>query len=272
MVQGYYIWRIWILSNNTTARNGKIILVALLLLLLLGRLGFTIGIGVFSHFAGTWAKFQGTFAPNFCVLMTNSFSAVIDGIIAISMIFLLRRNQAGFNHAMDSVLRWIIVYSVNTGAVTTVVSVIIAITYSTLKENMVFLGLVALTAKLYANTLLGMLNARRMMRNKASASAEINASAYSGSHGSRSGGSVVSPSENWRRKSYHGTMPQAIIINNNRVQSGMRRPDSFDYNPKLQPAALGDEVAMQPLGAELSSDPPPMRIQVHTSRGSYGDV
>lgn len=48
----------------------------------------------------------------------------------------------------------------------------------------------------------------------------------------------------------------------------MRHPDSFDYNPKLQPTALGEEVAMQPLG----TDPPPVKIQVHTKKDIYEDV
>ncbi|CAL1703792.1 unnamed protein product [Somion occarium] len=141
LVEGYYIWRIWILSNKSR------ILTGLLIVLLCCRLGFTLCTGIYTLLTGTWVKFQGSFGPNFVVLMTNSFSAIIDGVIAISMIVLLRRSQMGFNYKMDGVLRWIMAYTVNIGAISIIVSIVIAITYQTLKENLIFAGLVVLTGK-----------------------------------------------------------------------------------------------------------------------------
>ncbi|KAK7693078.1 hypothetical protein QCA50_002643 [Cerrena zonata] len=112
--------------------------------------------------------------------MTNSLSAITDGVIAITMIVLLWPTQKGFNYRMDSVLRWAITYTVNTGAISMIVSVTIAITHSILKHNLIFAGLVILTAKLYANALLGMLNARHRMRQKIMESIDPNAIDISG--------------------------------------------------------------------------------------------
>ncbi|CAL1706473.1 unnamed protein product [Somion occarium] len=160
LVEGYYIWRIWILSDRSR------VLTALLTILLVGRLGFTTATGIFCLLMGTWIKFEATWVSSFSVLMTNSLSAVVDGLMAISMIVLLRRAKVGFNDKLDGVLRWIMMYAVNTGAISMCVSIAVVITYKTLKNNLVFGGLAILTGELYGNALLGMLNARHLMRNR----------------------------------------------------------------------------------------------------------
>ncbi|CAL1703791.1 unnamed protein product [Somion occarium] len=144
LVEGFYIYRIWILSKR-----------------------FTLSTAVYGLLARSWDAFQHTFSSSFSVLMACSFSAVVDGLIAICMMILLRHKQTGFNSRTDNVLRWIMAYSVNTGAISMVVSIVIAITYSTMQDSLLFVGLVILTGKLYANSLLGMLNARALMRQKA---------------------------------------------------------------------------------------------------------
>ncbi|CAL1703785.1 unnamed protein product [Somion occarium] len=160
LVEGFYIYRIWILSKRL------IILTVPLVVLLIARLGFTLSTAVYGLLARSWDAFQHTFSSSFSVLMACSFSAVVDGLIAICMMILLRHKQTGFNRT-DNVLRWIMAYSVNTGAISMVVSIVIAITYSTMQDSLLFVGLVILTGKLYANSLLGMLNARALMRQKA---------------------------------------------------------------------------------------------------------
>ncbi|CAL1703805.1 unnamed protein product [Somion occarium] len=148
LVEGYYIYRIWVLSNRSR------IFTAFLAVLLLIRVGFTLSTGIYTLTMGTWPRFQTTFAPSFSVLMMNGFSA-----------------SAGFQR-IDGVLRWIMAYTVNTGVISMVGSVAIAITYSTLKNNLIFGGLAILTSKLYANALHGMLNARRLMQKRLMASVE----------------------------------------------------------------------------------------------------
>ncbi|CAL1703733.1 unnamed protein product [Somion occarium] len=117
----------------------------------------------------TWVSFQEKFAPNLCVEVANGLSASVDGIIAASMIFFLRRSQTGFKRT-DGVLRWLMAYSVNTGAIMMIVSISIAITYSKVQGSLVFAGLVTIVSKLYANSFLGTLNARDIVRNKHQAS------------------------------------------------------------------------------------------------------
>ncbi|KAK7693075.1 hypothetical protein QCA50_002640 [Cerrena zonata] len=208
LVEGYYIWRIWILSNRSRILN------VVLVDGYIHNVGFTACTGVYTLLAGTWENFQGSFGPNFSVIMTNSFSAVIDSLIAITMIILLRRGQKGFNYNMDSVLRWIMTYTVNTGAISMVISVIIAITYSTLRENLIFAGLVVLTGKLYANALLGMLNARNLMRRRVTLPIDPNMIGLSGFN-------ISSPSQHSRdwhnhQRSQRGAQETIILTNGNR--------------------------------------------------------
>ncbi|CAL1703788.1 unnamed protein product [Somion occarium] len=158
LVEGFYIYRIWICTIGLIS--------TLDLIGSLKSLSFTLSTAVYGLLARSWDAFQHTFSSSFSVLMACSFSAVVDGLIAICMMILLRHKQTGFNRT-DNVLRWIMAYSVNTGAISMVVSIVIAITYSTMQDSLLFVGLVILTGKLYANSLLGMLNARALMRQKA---------------------------------------------------------------------------------------------------------
>ncbi|KAK7693059.1 hypothetical protein QCA50_002624 [Cerrena zonata] len=79
------------------------------------------------------------------------------------MFFFLWRSRTGLKRS-DSVIRWLISYVVNTGVVVMLGSIAVAITFSVLKGNLVFAGLIILQGKLYANAFLGTLNARKMMR------------------------------------------------------------------------------------------------------------
>ncbi|CAL1703731.1 unnamed protein product [Somion occarium] len=163
IVQGFYIRRIWILS-------GHIVLLTIgLATLLAARIGFHTTSAVYTLLSPTWVSFQEKFAPNLCVEVANGLSASVDGIIAASMIFFLRRSQTGFKRT-DGVLRWLMAYSVNTGAIMMIVSISIAITYSKVQGSLVFAGLVTIVSKLYANSFLGTLNARDIVRNKHQAS------------------------------------------------------------------------------------------------------
>ncbi|KAK7693111.1 hypothetical protein QCA50_002677 [Cerrena zonata] len=142
-----------------------ILLVIGLAVLLAARIGFHTTSAVYTFISPTWVTFQEGFAANLCVEVANGLSASVDGIIAASMIFFLRRSQTGFKRT-DGVLRWLMAYSVNTGLIMMIVSISIAITYSRVEGSLVFAGLVTIVSKLYANSFLGTLNARDIMRGK----------------------------------------------------------------------------------------------------------
>ncbi|CAL1703620.1 unnamed protein product [Somion occarium] len=159
IVQGFYIRRIWILC-------GKRVLPTIgLVLLLLACVGFHMTAAAFTFVADTWVDFQTLFGATLCVEVSNALSAALDGIIAAVMIFILNKSMTGFKRT-DSILRWLMAYSVNTGLLTMIVSVSIAIVYSRDRESLIASGLTTISGKLYANSFLGLLNARDLMRSK----------------------------------------------------------------------------------------------------------
>ncbi|KAI0081386.1 hypothetical protein K474DRAFT_1337809 [Panus rudis PR-1116 ss-1] len=157
IVEGFFIRRIWIMSN----RNYFLVIVPAFLLVT--RLVCHTTAAVFALLSDTWAEFQASEGPNITVEISNAVGAAVDGIIAALMIWYLHRNQSGMART-DGVVRWLMSYTIHSGALMMCVSLAIAITYVTLKESLTFLGLVMIVSKLYANSLLGTLNARGMLR------------------------------------------------------------------------------------------------------------
>ncbi|KAK7689140.1 hypothetical protein QCA50_007831 [Cerrena zonata] len=188
----FFIRRIWILSNHSY------ILTVGTSILLAARIGCHTAAAVFALLAGTWSKFQASAGPNITVEVSNAVSAAVDGIIATSMIYYLYRGQTG-QERTDGIVRWLMTYAINSGAIMMVVSLAIAITYVKVKESLLFLGLVMIVSKLYANSLLGTLNARSILRNKTArggiaGSNAIELSKFQGSSGQ------VRPIEIYREK------------------------------------------------------------------------
>ncbi|KAI0071809.1 hypothetical protein K474DRAFT_493998 [Panus rudis PR-1116 ss-1] len=162
IVEGFFIRRLWILSH------GSWIMLVVTIPLLIARIGLvachTTAVG-YALTSGTWVQFQAARLPNITVEVSNALSASIDGIIALSLIYYLYRGRSGVSRT-DSIVRWLMSYAVNSGAMMMIVSLAIAITYVQVKDSLVFMGLVTIVSKLYANALLGTLNARTMLRSK----------------------------------------------------------------------------------------------------------
>ncbi|KAI0069883.1 hypothetical protein K474DRAFT_1713821 [Panus rudis PR-1116 ss-1] len=159
MVEGFFIRRIWILSNHSY------ILTFTTAFLLFSRIVCHTTAAGFALTSDTWAEFQAAPGPNITVEVSNALSAAVDAIIALSMIFYLHRGQSG-QARTDGVVKWLMSYAVNSGALMMVVSLAIAIVYVKVQESLLFLGLVMIVSKLYANCLLGTLNARDYLRSK----------------------------------------------------------------------------------------------------------
>lgn len=90
-------------------------------------------------------------------------SAVTDVTIATVLIYSLRKSRTGFKKT-DHVVEKLMVYAVHTGAITSLGSLGVVFMFVFMKESIAFAGLSAITNKLYANSLLGTLNARQALR------------------------------------------------------------------------------------------------------------
>ncbi|KAI0764241.1 hypothetical protein BD413DRAFT_615950 [Trametes elegans] len=85
---------------------------------------------------------------------------IADAIITISLCILLVRMRTGLEKT-DSLIAVMMQYSINTGLLTSICAMLILIMYATLVHNFVFFAFYFIYSKLYVNSLLATLNARR---------------------------------------------------------------------------------------------------------------
>ncbi|KAH8099889.1 hypothetical protein BXZ70DRAFT_1008862 [Cristinia sonorae] len=98
-----------------------------------------------------------------------SLATAVDFLIAAALIWYLNKNRTGFS-AMDTVIDSITLYTVESGLLTSIVTVISLIFWLCMSHNLVFLALHFAISKLYANAFLATLNARRSLRGRSQGS------------------------------------------------------------------------------------------------------
>ncbi|KDQ24897.1 hypothetical protein PLEOSDRAFT_32935, partial [Pleurotus ostreatus PC15] len=86
-----------------------------------------------------------------------------DVFIAATLCFFLSTRRTGFK-STDNLVNTMMVYSINTGLLTSVCAMACFITYAIWPQDFVFIGIYFTLSKLYLNSLLATLNARTLMR------------------------------------------------------------------------------------------------------------
>ncbi|KAI0076608.1 hypothetical protein K474DRAFT_1662815 [Panus rudis PR-1116 ss-1] len=159
LVQSFYIHRIWVLSRTKWV-------VLLTSFLLLSRFGFGITAAIYGSYLETWPEFHTKQGPMIALNGADAASAFMDAAIAFCMIYYLGKQCSSYNMGTDSIIRWVLAYTVNTGALTLILAIVMIIFFVALKQSLIFGGFLFLISRVYANSLLGSLNARIMLRNK----------------------------------------------------------------------------------------------------------
>lgn len=161
LVQCFYLRRVWILSKQSY------IIVGFTSLLLVVRTAFGLGTSVLLYIVPTWTQFHEQHGPMTTISGGLSFSVAVDLIITSFLVFYFRRGQTETKFRMThDIIRICMVYAVNTGALTMIVSMLILVTFCLVKNSLLFAGLTLIASKLYANSFLGTLNARQILRRK----------------------------------------------------------------------------------------------------------
>ncbi|KAJ7766412.1 hypothetical protein DFH07DRAFT_809833 [Mycena maculata] len=101
------------------------------------------------------------------VLATTSLGmgALTDVLTALALWFYIRRLRTGFKD-VDSLVRGLVSEAVNTGALTTVVSLATLLLFNFLPTNFIFGSTYFLLSKLYAVSFVATLNTRRVVRGR----------------------------------------------------------------------------------------------------------
>ncbi|KAI0070174.1 hypothetical protein K474DRAFT_1713568 [Panus rudis PR-1116 ss-1] len=177
IVQGYYVYRLWILSSRNK------LLTALVGVIYTARIGEKSALSLSARprhlilIPSPSSSAMGDHSERWTVESGCIVSAVTDGLIAATLTFYIRRSRSRLRRT-DNVVRWIIVYAVNTGAISMMVSICIAVTFIALKKSVTFAGLVLLVGRSYANSFLGTLNARTMLKSNLGRSAYAEVEEY----------------------------------------------------------------------------------------------
>ncbi|KAH7911250.1 hypothetical protein BJ138DRAFT_1179673 [Hygrophoropsis aurantiaca] len=149
-----YVQRLWILSRGRSK-----ILPSLMTAIVIVGSGVAISL--------IWAVYQCHVFTDFIqvewsTFLTLSTTCFLDMTIAGSMCYLLMASRTGFAKT-DSFITKLMTYSLHTGLLTSVCSLTVIIINATMPRNFIFLSVNFLTAKLYVNAYLALLNARRYL-------------------------------------------------------------------------------------------------------------
>ncbi|KAI0819008.1 hypothetical protein BC629DRAFT_1588321 [Irpex lacteus] len=106
----------------------------------------------------TWTRFHELASWSFTTGLI--ISACVDFLIASSLVYYLNKNRTGFAK-MDYVIDTIVLYSIENGVLTSITVVVTFICWLTMPNNFIFLAMHFVIAKMYANSLLSTLNARK---------------------------------------------------------------------------------------------------------------
>jgi len=153
-IQSYFMWRTWVLTKNFIL-TGTILVLAML------SLGFGLACGAETFILKDYARFV---VFRWGVGAWLGASAACDLVVAGALCWTLWHSKTGFKPT-DSLLDRLIVWTLNTGLLTSIVAVIDLVCFGTM-NNLIHFGFNVTLAKLYANMFVATLNQRLRARSR----------------------------------------------------------------------------------------------------------
>ncbi|KAJ3552129.1 hypothetical protein NM688_g4318 [Phlebia brevispora] len=138
---------------------------------------------VYSFIFHDWIAFQTHKITTIVIFVGSVSGAIVDILVAGIMVYRIRKEKSGLTQS-DNMANRIMVYTINTGALTCITSILIPIMvrrcieyaekrlpnpackFAVDKKSFAYLGLIEVQSKLYSNAFLATLNARQYIRNK----------------------------------------------------------------------------------------------------------
>ncbi|OAX40514.1 hypothetical protein K503DRAFT_768518 [Rhizopogon vinicolor AM-OR11-026] len=152
-----YAYRIWIVSKG----RSRVLPITVGIIVIL-ELGVDIAMLWAIYRCYVLSDIAGVMWVTYTTLGTGTF---IDFVIASSLCYFLATSRTGFS-STDSLLTKLMVYTINTGCLTSVCSIAGIITCAVMPQTFIFLGIEFLIAKLYINSFLALLNARHYLQTR----------------------------------------------------------------------------------------------------------
>ncbi|EPQ52703.1 hypothetical protein GLOTRDRAFT_131940 [Gloeophyllum trabeum ATCC 11539] len=146
------------------------------------RFCFGTAVAALCYYIPHWSTFRAHEYADVMVSLALGSATGVDVLSAVSLIWYLQKRPT--SKLEDSRINYLTVYILNTGLITSVFSLLILVTvlpvpfvfdftiyypplqFVALKSNLVFLAFVEIQSRLYANSFLASLNARKALRNQ----------------------------------------------------------------------------------------------------------
>ncbi|KAF8240251.1 hypothetical protein L208DRAFT_1449568 [Tricholoma matsutake] len=154
LVQGFLALRVWRLSNRNPWLTGAVIL------LILSEFGCVIAYATLSLHFTTFAELG---KLKYLSIMVNALAAAGDVLIAGILCTLLHRSRTGFQRS-DTMINKLILFAVNTGVLTSLCAIASLISITVADKTFLYIAFFFCLGRLYTNSLLATLNARKMIR------------------------------------------------------------------------------------------------------------
>ncbi|KAI0644108.1 hypothetical protein C8Q79DRAFT_130130 [Trametes meyenii] len=155
--QSFYARRVYMLH-----RGFGLIVAVVTSLLMAAELGFSIAAAV--------KPFQDTFTFDFAkfawlITAINGCAIPTDVILTATLMYILLRAKTGFKNT-DSMLGTLIIYVINTGLLTGLVTITTLILSRLFPDRYYYIGLTVCGTKVYSNSFLAILNSRKFVSNR----------------------------------------------------------------------------------------------------------
>ncbi|KAJ3558831.1 hypothetical protein NM688_g687 [Phlebia brevispora] len=177
LIQSFYVYRAWHVSKKRwlvaviPVGGSNVFLSSLIDVLsrakgitLALRAGFGFGTAILSYKHPTWESFREAQAVKYTVNTALALGIVVDLMVALFLVYELHSEARSSPRTSVPYLQTIMIYIIGTGASTLIMSIIILVTYNVIPGNLLFAGCIAIICKLYSNTMLANLNARKRLR------------------------------------------------------------------------------------------------------------
>ncbi|KAH8104822.1 hypothetical protein BXZ70DRAFT_1005324 [Cristinia sonorae] len=154
IVQYFFTRRLWKMSNNW------------FLAAILSSEDFTLAwvLAIFTAYAFKLGKFSSFGSLTWITCTGLGSAAAADVIIAIAMVYYLSQKRTGIE-STDSLVSTLMVYSVNTGLLTSILATSSVILFLTMQTNQIWMVVFWIMGKCYVNSFLASLNSREGLRN-----------------------------------------------------------------------------------------------------------
>ncbi|EIN09260.1 hypothetical protein PUNSTDRAFT_134420 [Punctularia strigosozonata HHB-11173 SS5] len=160
-VQSLYAWRVWKLRGDDR------ILPFIVFLTVIG--GWIVGCMSTrdAYRLHTFKDFLGR-STRATIFADFGISTSVDTAISFTLCFYLYRTRSDFPRAR-SIIHSLMYYVVATGLLTSACAIVILVTFAVMANNFIYLSMEILLSKLYLNSFLAMMNARHVLRERATA-------------------------------------------------------------------------------------------------------